>query len=58
VLVEPTKSNGLFADSLVQLNQIRSVDKQRLTKRLGAVDAATMAKVDAAIMISLGLTAL
>jgi mRNA-degrading endonuclease toxin of MazEF toxin-antitoxin module len=38
------------------LNQIRFVDKQRLVNRLGVLDAATMKEVDAAMMISLGLT--
>ena len=46
---------GLPKSSAVILNQIRSVDRQRLIKRLGSVDAATMRKVDEAIMISLGL---
>ena len=37
------------------LNQIRSVDRRHLIKRLSVVDAATMGKVDQALMISLGL---
>jgi mRNA-degrading endonuclease toxin of MazEF toxin-antitoxin module len=40
------------------LNQIRSIDRLRLEKRLGAVDAATMRRVDEAIKISLGLVPL
>jgi mRNA interferase MazF len=47
--------SGLSKPSAVILNQIRSVDRQRLVKRLGAVDAATMRKIDQALMISLGL---
>ena len=46
---------GLTVDSTVRLNQIRTVDKSRLHKRLGKVSAATMGAVDAAIKISLGL---
>lgn len=46
---------GLSVDSVVLLNQIRSIDRRRLTKRLGAVRPATMAKVDRAMEISLGL---
>jgi mRNA interferase MazF len=42
----------------VILNQIRSVDRQRLIRRLGMVDSGTMKKVDDAIMISLGLVKL
>jgi mRNA interferase MazF len=49
-----TKS-GLSKPSAVILNQIRSVDRKRLIKRLGVVDAATMRKVDEALTISLGL---
>jgi mRNA interferase MazF len=58
VPVAPTRGNGLSLDSAIQFNQIRSVDRQRLAKRLGTLDAATMRKVDTAIMISLGLTEL
>ena len=55
VVVSPTKGNGLTAASAIKLGQIRSVDRQRLVKRAGVVDAATMRKVDEAITISLGL---
>ena len=55
VLVEPTKANGLTAVSAIKLSQIRSVDRQRLVKRVGLVDAATMRKADEALKISLGL---
>lgn len=46
---------GLGVDSVALLNQIRSIDRQRLTKRLGAVRPATMDKVERAMQISLGL---
>ena len=46
---------GLDADSAVLLDQIRSIDRQRLLKRLGAVSSTTMARVDRALAISLGL---
>ncbi len=55
VVVLPTKGNGLTAVSAIKLGQIRSVDRQRLVKRVGVLDAATMRKVDEAIKISLGL---
>jgi mRNA interferase MazF len=54
VLVHPSEG-GLSVDSVVLLNQIRTVDKRRLVKRLGTVDAATMKKIDQALMISLAL---
>lgn len=55
VAVAPTNANGLSRPSAIQLGQILSVDQSRLLKRLGAVDAATMRKVDTALKISLGL---
>ena len=49
---------GTKADSVALLNQIRSVDKRRLVRRLGAVSPDTMRRVDRALQISLGLAAL
>ena len=49
---------GLPKSSAVILNQIRSVDRRRLIKRLGSLDAVTMRKVDEALLISLGLVEL
>jgi len=46
---------GLTADSVVLLNQIRSVDKGRLVRRLGVLKAGTMREIDAALLLSLGL---
>ncbi len=56
-VVLPAKS-GLAKPSAVILNQIRSVDRKRLIRHLGAVDASTMRKVDRALRISLGLVEL
>jgi mRNA interferase MazF len=58
VNVAPGKGNGLTLPSAINLGQIRSVDHGRLTKRIGALDAATMRKVDDALKISLGLSAI
>jgi len=49
---------GLTADSIVLLNQIRSVDKRRLFKRLGRVTPETMRRVDHALLVGLGLVEL
>jgi mRNA interferase MazF len=49
VVVAPSKGNGLTLPSAIQLGQIRSVDRERLVKRLGALDPATMRRVDEAI---------
>lgn len=55
VVVSPDRENGLTMPSAIQLSQIRSVDQQRLVRRLGTLDAATMRKVDHSMRISLGL---
>jgi len=58
VVIDPTAANGLGVRSSIRLDQVRTVDRQRLIRRLGAVDSATMAKVDQAIQIGLGLVKL
>ena len=55
VIVAASKGNGLSVPSAIQLGQIRSVDRERLVKRLGTLDAAAMLQVDRALKISLGL---
>ncbi len=47
---------GLSQQSMVNLAQILTVDKQRLMKRLGAVSQARLGEINAALLISLGLT--
>jgi mRNA interferase MazF len=54
VLIQPPEG-GLALLSVVLLNQIRSIDKRRLVRRLGILTPATMARVDRAMLISLGL---
>jgi len=54
VLINPPEG-GLTITSVVLLNQIRSIDKQRLVKRMGIVFDHLMGYVDNAIQISLGL---
>ena len=49
------KGSGLAKDSKVLLNQIRAIDKRRLVRKLGKLDAETLVNVDDALMISLGL---
>ena len=46
---------GLTVDSVVLLNQVRSVDKRRLVRRLGALPPTTMERVTRALQISLGM---
>lgn len=54
VLIQSSEG-GLSMNSVVLLNQIRSIDKQRLVKRLGKLTSGTMALVNQAIQVSLGL---
>ena len=55
VLMPADASTGLSVVSVALFNQIRAVDTFRLIKRLGSVDEETLARVDEAIGISLGL---
>jgi mRNA interferase MazF len=55
VLVRKGGKTGLSQPSAVILNQLRSIDRRRLVKRLGSLDAVTMRGVDDALRISLGL---
>ena len=45
---------GLDKDSVVLLEQIRTVDKKRLKQYMGMMPTETMARVDKALAISLG----
>ena len=49
------KSYGLAKDSVVLLEQIRTIDKRRLRERMAKLDAGLMNKVDNAIAVSFGL---
>lgn len=46
---------GLERDSVILLEQIRTIDKQRLTDKITHLDARSMKLVDEALQISLGL---
>jgi mRNA interferase MazF len=54
VLIQPPEG-GLSVPSVVLLNQIQSIDKRRLVRRMGVLASATMERVDRAMLISLGL---
>ena len=49
------RSVGLTKDSVVLLEQIRTIDKRRLREHMGHVDESMMNQVDAAIAVSFGL---
>lgn len=46
---------GLAKDSIVLLEQVRTIDKQRLKERMGSLDIASMGMVDKALSVSFGL---
>jgi mRNA interferase MazF len=54
VMIKPPEG-GLASNSVVLLNQIRSIDRLRLVKRLGSLKPATMRQIDRALQISFGL---
>jgi mRNA interferase MazF len=47
--------SGLVRDSIVLLEQIRTIDKRRLKERMGRLDSQSMNQVDQALSISFGL---
>ena len=46
---------GLSRDSVILLEQVRTIDKRRLRERIGQLDGRLMNRVDTAIAISLGI---
>ena len=49
------KDYGLNKDSVILLEQIRTIDKKRLREKIGHLDDPLMAKVNDALLISFGL---
>lgn len=49
------KTYGLDRDSVILLEQIRTIDKQRLTDKITHLDDELMSRVNESLMISLGL---
>lgn len=50
------KEYGLPKDSVILLEQIRTIDKKRLREKIGHLDDELMEKVNEALSISFGLT--
>ena len=51
------ENTGLARDSIVLLEQIRTIDKHRLKERMGRLDTNAMTQIDQALSISFGLDA-
>ena len=49
------KEYGLSKDSVILLEQIRTLDKRRLKEKIGTADDKAMSKVNEALAISFGL---
>ena len=49
------RTYGLSKNSIVLLEQVRTLDKRRLRERMGCLDEKAMQRVEGAIAISLGL---
>ena len=46
---------GLAKDSIVLLEQVRTIDKKRLKERMGNLDETDMDRIDRALSVSFGL---
>jgi len=53
----PSLECGLSRDSVVLLEQIRTIDKKRLKERMGRLDEGSMNEINRALTISFGLGA-
>ena len=51
----PSKDYGLEKDSVILLEQLRTIDKRRLKQKITILDQEIMKKVDKALKVSLGL---
>ena len=49
---------GLAKDSVILLEQVRTIDKKRLKEKMGHLDESTMGEVNSAIEVSFGLNKL
>ncbi|QUH22050.1 type II toxin-antitoxin system PemK/MazF family toxin [Alkaliphilus sp. B6464] len=55
VEIENHAKCGLDKESIVLLEQIDTIDKTRIIKKLNSVDSETLERIDSAILTSLGL---
>ena len=49
------QSYGLVKDSIIMMEQIRTIDKRRLKEKIGHLDSAAMQRVDDALNVSFGI---
>lgn len=48
--------SGLAKDSIILLEQVRTLDKKRLKEKMGNLDSTDMNRVDRALSVSLGIS--
>lgn len=48
--------SGLAKDSIILLEQVRTIDKRRLKEKMGSLDISSMDMVDRALSVSFGLS--
>jgi Growth inhibitor len=53
--IEESQLTGVKAPSIVLLEQVRTIDKQRMRNRMGMVPLYTLEQIDKALKVSLGL---
>lgn len=51
----PVICEGLEQDSVVLLEQIRTIDRRRLIKKIGTVSVDNMAQIEKALLVSVGM---
>lgn len=51
----PSGESGLPQDSVILTEQVRTIDKRRIDRKMGELPEDTMQKVDEALMLSLGI---
>ena len=56
ILVEPTKENGLTVQSVLLVFQLRAIDKQRITRKIGHLEQDLIEKVNQEMKDLLGLS--
>lgn len=49
------ESSGLLKDSVVLLEQVRTIDKRRLKEKMGSIDVNSMKEINEALSVSFGL---
>ncbi len=49
------EGHGLARDSVILMEQLRTIDKQRLREKIGRLDTGSIERADAALRVSLGI---